>query len=102
MSTDSKQGRITALYAWAALQQKEYNLAYEVITKKVSWHIFTELFQLLLRTKGNDLLSWKEKGPLAMKSIVKIPIKKEQFIAVMGSQIWHFQVRPLTRYSVTM
>ena len=57
MSTDSKQGRITALYAWAALQQKEYNLAYEVITKKVSWHIFTKLFQLLLRTKGNDLLS---------------------------------------------
>jgi len=35
MSSDSKQGRITALYAWAALQTKEYNLAYDVISKKV-------------------------------------------------------------------
>jgi len=35
MSSDSKQGRIAALYAWAALQTKEYNLAYDVISKKV-------------------------------------------------------------------
>ena len=67
MSTDSKQGRITALYAWAALQQQEYNLAYDVITKKVSWHIFIELLQLLLRTMYRQRfavsLSRKDKGP---------------------------------------